>query len=87
MMRRFWRRTFESIDGAIINPIDFDGSADVHFAKAIGANAPSHISGFGDFSRKLTMSVSRVNLVKKIKGRKPILQFRNLFYLRNRPID
>ena len=45
-------QTFDSMDDAIINPIDFDAIAESHLEKAMATITHPHIPGFDEFSRK-----------------------------------
>ena len=62
-------QTFEAADEAILNPIDFDGIADLDLAKATGGIKNNHIRRCDEFMGKYSMGSNRVNLREKIKDR------------------
>ena len=54
-------QTSETIDDAIVNPIDFDEFVDADSAKVLETNSHPHITGFGEFSRAFPTSANSEN--------------------------
>ena len=60
-------RNFETIDGAIINPVDFEVISAVIATKATAAAKSKHIQCFGDDTSAYSGHINRPNFLKRGK--------------------